>query len=363
MTNKKAQSVDFFINEAQTRDQQNYSKLLNAKATNALATIPTSSRAIKSQFTYHPEIEAGSLFTADDVKVTIKDFESNKKLGNAIIFYYYLLCAFTKQVSYKENSEILEKKESREVYFDIETYLKSKNLEITKDNKKNSLKAVKEMYETLKHITLDFEETTATEKKKYSLELFGGKGTVESFGKRSKSYFFILNYDLVKYLAERNYLTYIHNNFMQIDVMRHPNALSILIKLSSLYSMNYWKTNKGLVSFENLILAASDIPTLETVAKTNRHYFNRIVEPLEKDLDHLKDLEILKSWEYTNKNRQPLTDEQLKSYDYKTFKDCYIHYELADYPENEMLEFKQRQETKKANRKSKKKDSSKPKNL
>ena len=349
MPNKNS-SANFYVDKSNASEEtrEHYSKLLNAKGTNALSNIPTSSRAIKSQFTYRPEIESGSLFTADDVKITIKDFDSNKQLGNAIVFYYYLLCAFTKQVSYKETSEILEKKESREVYFDIESYLKSKNLKITKDNRKNALKNVKQMYETLKHITLDFEETTAKEKKTYSLELFSGKGTVESFERRSKSYFFILNYDLVKYLAKRNYLTNIHNNFMQIDVMRHPNALSIQIKLSLLYSMNYWKSNKGIVSFENLILAASDIPTLETVAKTDRHYFQRIIEPLEKDLDHLQKLGILESWEYTNKSRQPLTNEQLKSYDYKTFKDCYINYTLADYPENEMIEFKQRQETKKA---------------
>ena len=103
------------------------------------------------------------------------------------------------------------------------------------------------------------------------------KGTEQSLIKRSKNYFFILNYDLVKYLVERNYITYFPNRAFGIDVMRYPNALSVTNKLSVMYSENYWKSNKGLISLEKLLESVSDIPSFETVRQTNRHYYDRIM--------------------------------------------------------------------------------------
>ena len=43
-----------------TKEDENYNAMLNAKGTNELAKIPTSSRAITAQFTYHPEVNEGS---------------------------------------------------------------------------------------------------------------------------------------------------------------------------------------------------------------------------------------------------------------------------------------------------------------
>lgn len=328
------------------REQQNYSKLLNAKGTNALATIPTSSRAIKAQFTYHPEIDANSFFTEDDVKVTIKDFNNATQLGNSILFFYYLLCNFTQNISYKENNI---SNEDLEIYFDVEEYLTARKKEITPDNKKNIMREVKKMYETLKRVSVVFEEYNYKDKeiKRYSLEIFAGKGTTESLIKRSKNYFFILNPLLANYLMERNYITYFPNTAFSIDVMRHPNAISLTNKLSVLYSENFWKSNKGLISLNNLLATVSDIPNFETVSKTNRNYFDRIVEPLERELDYLQNINILSKWEWTNKKREPLSNEQLKSYDYKALSNCYLYYELADYPEQEQIAFKKRKDEKK----------------
>lgn len=339
-----------FTNISIEENKEAYSRLLNAKGTNALSKIPTSPKAIKSKFVYHPEMDANSLFTDDDVKVTVKELDNSTQLGNSILFFYYLLCSFTRNVSYKQKNLT---KEDYEIYFDVEAYLTARGKEINTNNKKNLMREVKQYYETLKRITLDFEEYDYNKKelKKNNLEIFAGKGSTESFIKRSKNYFFILNPFLAEYLIEKNFISYFPNNAFNIDIMRHPNALSITNKLSVLYSMNYWKSNKGLVSLKNLLSSISDIPSYEDVSKSNRAYFNRIIEPLEKDLDYLQELNILTKWEWANKKREVLTNEQLKSYDYKALENCFLSYELADYPEQEQEEFKERKAKKQANKK------------
>lgn len=333
-----------------TEELQLYSRLLNAKGTNALSKIPTSPSAIKSKFVYHPEMDANSLFTDEDVTIIVKELDNSTQLGNSILFFYYLLCSFTRNVSYKQKNLT---KEDYEIYFDVEAYLTARGKEINTNNKKNLMREVKQYYETLKRITLDFEEYDYNEKgpKKYNLELFAGKGSTESFIKRSKNYFFILNPFLAEYLTEKSFISYFPNNAFNIDIKRHPNALSITNKLSVLYSMNYWKSNKGLVSLKNLLSSISDIPSYEKVSKSNRAYFARIIEPLENDLDYLQELNILTKWEWANKKREVLTDEQLKSYDYKALENCFLSYELADYPEQEQEEFKERKAKKQASKK------------
>ena len=328
-----------------TKEDENYNAMLNAKGTNELAKIPTSSRAITAQFTYHPEVNEGELFTSEDVKVTVKEFDNSSSLGKSILFFYNILCKYTKDISVKTNVSEIENKESREVYLDLDDFISSFGV----PDRKKAVQRLKEYYETLKNITLDFEEFNPKDQtvKKYSLEIFSGKGTEQSLIKRSKNYFFILNYDLVKYLVERNYITYFPNRAFGIDVMRYPNALSVTNKLSVMYSENYWKSNKGLISLEKLLESVSDIPSFETVRQTNRHYYDRIIEPLEKTMDYLKDMKILQDWEWCNKKRSPLTDEQIQGYGYAALKECYIKYEMADYPDDIMKLRKEKIDAKK----------------
>lgn len=338
---KKVYADQQIIVSPENNDKEKiYDPMLNAKGTNALASIPTSSRAITAHFTYHPEVNEGELFTADDVKVTVKEFDNSSNLGKSILFLYYLLCIYTKEISNKTDiSEILDKSK-REVFLDVDNFITSFAI----PDRRKALERIKQYYETLKHITLDFEELNPKKQtvKKYSLDIFSGKGSEESLIKRSKNYFFILNYDLVEYLVERNYITYFPNKAFSIDVMRYPNALSVTNKLSVLYSENYWKTNKGLISLEKLMDSVSDIPSFDEVSKDNRNYFGRIIEPLEKTLSYLQDKSILANWEWCNKKKEPLSEDQINKYGYSSLKHCYIKYEMADYPYEIMQIRKQR---------------------
>lgn len=133
-----------------TKEDENYNAMLNAKGTNELAKIPTSSRAITAQFTYHPEVNEGELFTSEDVKVTVKEFDNSSSLGKSILFFYNILCKYTKDISVKTNVSEIENKESREVYLDLDDFISSFGV----PDRKKAVQRLKEYYETLKNITL-----------------------------------------------------------------------------------------------------------------------------------------------------------------------------------------------------------------
>ncbi len=306
-----------------------YSELLNAKGTNALATLPTTSRRAALVFT--PYMGKNSLFTPDEVKITIDNPAASSQLGNSILFFYYMLTKFTKQTPHNTKGLDLSQKRTREIPIDVEEFLRIRGKEISPDNKKNAARDIRKYYDTLKNISLDFEEydPKTNQKKRYLLELFSGRG--EALQKKSKSYFFILNEDVAQYLTEKNYITQFPNAGFAIDLQTHPNALSLLIELTYFYSMNIGKPNQGTVSLKALLEKLSDIPRPEEI-KEERHITRRIIDPLEKDLDHLVDKGALESWEWANKKKEPLELSQLENYSYKALSDCYLIYKMKDYP-------------------------------
>lgn len=103
-------------------------------------------------------------------------------------------------------------------------------------------------------------------------------------------------------------------------------------KITEHKNMNYWKKNADIISVKTLLSVATFIPTYKEVMAGNRHTDERIIQPFERNLDALRDT---LSWEYCHRNGESLTDEELNSFDYQTFKECMIHVTWADYPERE----------------------------
>lgn len=320
-----------------------YSPLLNAKGSNGLVTLPVTAKAIKARFTYYPDVDEGSLFTRDDLKVMITNYNNLTHLGNSILFLFYCLKEYTKTVpskkvnnglDYKRFRASLIKRDTRTIAIHFEDYLASKNIPDTPDNRKNAKRDLRAYYETLKNVHFEFTDYSTTQKKllNYSLNLFSGTAEEVSEIKRSGDIYFILNTDFIDYLTENNFITYISDNVYNIKLREHPNALAIIFKLSVMYSMNFLKANRGLVSVKDLLADVLNIPSYEEVKKQKNSPYRAIIEPMERDLDYLQDYGLLKQWEYCNEKREPLSKDQLENYGYNTLIKCYIKYELADYP-------------------------------
>lgn len=101
-------------------------------------------------------------------------------------------------------------------------------------------------------------------------------------------------------------------------------------KLVLHYSMksNQRRDTNKIISVEKLLQATYSIPAIEKVREGNGSWGIRIQEPLEKALDKLCDMKILKYWQYSNSNKQILRDDQLAPEKFYDFKNQYIVFEL-----------------------------------
>ena len=346
--------------EQEPKKKNTYSPLLNARGSNGLVSLPVTSRAIKARFTYNPEVNEGSLFTKDALKVTITNYNNHTHLGKSILFLLYCLKEYTKIVPSKELNKgenyrrfraSLITRDSRTIAINFEDYLDFFKIPDTPDNRKNARRNLRAFYETLKNVHFEFTDYSHKQKKllNYSLNLFSGTAEEVSEIKRSGDIYFIFNTDFIDYLTENNFTTYISDNAYTLDLVKHPNSLAITFKLSVLYSMNYLKNNRGLISVKNLLADILNIPSYEEVKELKKSPYTAIIEPMERDLDYLQEYGLLKQWEYCNEKREPLSKEQLKSYGYKTLIKCFIKYELADYPEELQQKRLETKKEKKAN--------------
>lgn len=136
----------------------------------------------------------------------------------------------------------------------------------------------------------------------------------------------------VKYLSQCSQFMY-----YPIPILiscRNNNVYYIGKKLATHYNMNRTKANKDSISVDKLLKWTPDIPSLDEEKKRGRHYRDKCINPLEKSLDELQRLGVLKEWYFTNKNKESLSDEQLTQFytSYDEWKHLYLHFVIKDYP-------------------------------
>ncbi len=132
----------------------------------------------------------------------------------------------------------------------------------------------------------------------------------------------------------------------------HPDAFKLDPKTSSFplvfciyshFNMNYGKKNAHIISVKTLLEACSKIPTKE---KAYPQLSQRIIEPFERDMEALK---FCIKWEYCNPLGAILTDGQCSNWNYDTWIEFNIKFEIIDHPLKDALRQKQ---TKKGKNKS-----------
>lgn len=138
-----------------------------------------------------------------------------------------------------------------------------------------------------------------------------------------------------------NYLT--HAYIMQYPTAlqaideRNPRTYNVGWKLALHHSMdnNRAKGTANIISVTSLLEACGDIPTFEEIqaSKDRGHWEQRIKAPLEKALDAAQESGVIISWEYSNSKGIPLNDGQVAIPDYHTFIALYVHFEMAEEPD------------------------------
>ena len=95
---------------------------------------------------------------------------------------------------------------------------------------------------------------------------------------------------------------------LRTDDKRNPHAFAIGYKLTTHAYQNYGKANQCTLSVEKLLDYVESIPKPDEV--TAQNYTQRIVEPMERDLNALVGCGVLEWWDYSHAKGEPLTDEE-----------------------------------------------------
>lgn len=150
---------------------------------------------------------------------------------------------------------------------------------------------------------------------------------------------------IAKALVNDNLITKVHTALYRISG-ENPNAYPIACKLIDHYQMynnRVKETNKN-ISVKKL-LESSKLPTFEDVQKKDRgHWEARIKEPFETAMDINTKVGVITDWKYVHAGGVDLTDEEARNITtYKDFIKLYVHYEMDDPGDEEIIKEKQEQ--------------------
>lgn len=153
-----------------------------------------------------------------------------------------------------------------------------------------------------------------------------------------------LNVELVQATdADKDYITVQFTDIYKSICVKsalssYPRAL-LKVSDTAMYigrklSENYFNDNNAktgqhqILSVRCILEEVPTIPTKEDVS--NRHYKQQIIDPFVRALDDLSLQGVIKSWEFCNAKKMPLTDEQCsKQESYSTFIELYVLYDIV----------------------------------
>ena len=147
-----------------------------------------------------------------------------------------------------------------------------------------------------------------------------GKKTAVAFTFGQTFYSVLMGYPVMPYPAQ----------LQTLNAKRNPNSYYMLRKIAEHKNMNIGKKNEDIIAVKTLLDCSPFIPSYEEVMRGNRNIQDRIIEPFERDMDAL---DATLTWHYCHSLDQPLTDEELASLSYETFKGLLIRTSWRSYPD------------------------------
>jgi len=211
-------------------------------------------------------------------------------------------------------------------------------------DKKEARKQVKADLETLFNARISFKEKRGkNEPQDFTdiriCESKGIKNGVITFSFSATLYKLMLGYPVMP----------VHPLLWRLGTKRNSNSFCIFRKLLEHKNMNSGKKNEDTIAVKTLLENAPYLPSYDEVMKADKHVTQRIIEPLERDLN---DLEEALTWTYCHRNNEPLTDEELKNFSYNLFKDLLVKISWNDYPDqSKRLELKKERSKEEAQKK------------
>lgn len=206
--------------------------------------------------------------------------------------------------------------------------LKGKN--VTKKNKDKLRQEATQDLETLRVAALRWGD------KKSKRRSNGGFVNITSSGEvKNGVIHYRFNLDFANLLIGA-YVAFFPMNLFLLDE-RNVNLYAVGRKLFE-HCCNIDNVERGInniIGVTIILEVCNGMPTYEEVMASDRHIKDRIILPIEKILNTLKEV-CGYSWEYCRSKKAPLMEEQcegLENNDYSVFKTLYIHYEIPNMPD------------------------------
>lgn len=158
----------------------------------------------------------------------------------------------------------------------------------------------------------------------YDGRIISGKGIVSGY--------IIINFEqkIANYLQKNFLVSTGDSRLISID-NRNANFWAIYHKLHeySLITENIKNNKYNIISIKSLLSTAIDIPDIEKVRKTNRHYRERIIEPLDNTLSKLEEIGWIK-FEYCHAKKEPIPIDAPQPIDLpiEEYANLYIKFEI-----------------------------------
>lgn len=315
---------------------EKYSKILQGNATNDL--ISTSQKMIKRD-----KYTGAGVVKTNSTQITFKNLNDVNFSTPCKRVFDVLVIKLTQQLPQKKEVDDNKIAAARKVSFTVQEYM---NICGTK-NKTQAYQQLKDALRTIYNASMKFPVTVYEkikgQKKKVPVQKIIETRILEALEEDAKKTPEIENgevsvyfaFGLAKYLAFSYTMPY-HNELLKIDTKHHPHSYFLGRRLCLHHNMNKGNKNENRISVSTLISCCPDLPSYEEVReKMGRQITNKIIEPIERDLNHLQEKGILSSWEYCNANEEPLTDGQLGKGDFETWNKWLVSFKLEDYPDEE----------------------------
>lgn len=284
-------------------------------------------------------------FTDPSEQISLIIAEYDKKGGVMNVSLNKLLMAlmqrFSDQVPWRPKNPITG--DQLRVNLHINEFLELIGTPPTKPNRDKYRPIIRESLNTLYSLSVRWSEKGRGSKDPEDMRIIQEKNDPI----RNNRIYVMFSNNFGNYLAN-TFVTQISQKVLAIDG-RNPLAFSLGVMLGHRYANIVNRTSNppthDIISVEALLRWCPSIPTAEQVrqdwkdGKHRRSLNKAIIDPLERALDAGGDAY---RWNYCNKKKEPLTDDQLKNMSYDVFIGLSIQYDFIDYPDMKEAENRRR---------------------
>ncbi len=209
-------------------------------------------------------------------------------------------------------------------------YAELKGMSVTKSNKNKLRQEASRDLELLRVATLRWGDKKTKKRTNQPFTNITSSGEV-----RNSVIYYRFNLDFASLLIGA-YTAFFPLNLLKLDE-RNVNLYAVGRKLFENYCNigNIELNRNNIIGIATILNVCNGMPTYEEVMASDRRIKDRIILPVEKILNTLKEV-CGYSWEYCGSGKAALTEKQcdgLKNSDYSVFKAMYIHYEIPNMPD------------------------------